>query len=110
MGKSSTSGQGRPKGAKNKATGELQDLARTYTADALKELGRLALKAESETARVAAINSLLDRGYGKPNQAIAVEAEITHTYVARIPALSLDMESWSQEHGAALMLPNQTPQ
>lgn len=71
---SSTSGQGRPKGAKNKATAELQELARTYTAAALAELGRLSVAAESETARVAACNSLLDRGYGKPNQAL----EVTH--------------------------------
>lgn len=74
MARSSTSGQGRPKGAKNKATGELQDLARTYTEAAVKELARLSLHAESETARVAAINSLLDRGYGKPSQ----QVDVTH--------------------------------
>jgi len=71
---SSTSGQGRPKGAKNKATAELQDLARQYTQAAIIELARLSVGAESETARVAAINSLLDRGYGKPTQ----EATIVH--------------------------------
>lgn len=72
MARSSTSGQGRPKGVKNKATGELQDLARTHTVAAVNELARLAKGAESETARVAAINSLLDRGYGKPSQSLAV--------------------------------------
>lgn len=72
MAKSSTSGQGRPKGAKNKATQELQDLARVHTPAAIAELARLAVAAESETARVAAINSLLDRGHGKPSQSIGL--------------------------------------
>lgn len=63
---------GRVAGTPNKATQELQGLARAYTAKAVKELARLALGAESETARVAAINCLLDRGYGKPAQSIAM--------------------------------------
>lgn len=72
MGRSSTSGQGRPKGALNKATQELKDLARVHTPAAIAELARLAVAAESETARVAAINSLLDRGHGRPAQSIAI--------------------------------------
>lgn len=101
---------GRVAGTPNKATREIKEIAQGYGAQAIEGLWKLAKGAESEQARVAAYKEILDRGYGKPNQAIAIEAEITHTYVARIPALSLDMESWSQEHGAALMLPNQTPQ
>ena len=72
MPRSSKSGQGRPKGSKNKATQELQELARVHTPAAIKELARLAVAAESETARVAAINSLLDRGHGKPSQSIGL--------------------------------------
>jgi len=34
----------------------------------------LALKAKSETARIAAIRELLDRGYGRPRQAVEVSA------------------------------------
>ena len=33
--------------------------------DAVAELARLAREASSETARVAAINALIDRGYGR---------------------------------------------
>lgn len=44
---------------------ELRDLARTHAPDAVKELARLASKARSETARIAAITELLDRGFGK---------------------------------------------
>ena len=54
---------------------ELRDLARRQAPDAIKELGRLALKARSETARIAAIRELLDRGYGKPTQILAGEDE-----------------------------------
>ena len=61
--------KGRPTGAKNRATSEIQDLARQYTPAALKELVRLSTKAESEQARVAACREILDRAYGKPAQA-----------------------------------------
>jgi hypothetical protein len=39
--------------------------------DCLVELAR---KAKSETARIAAIRELLDRGYGRPRQAVEVSA------------------------------------
>jgi len=72
-------GKGSPKGVKqggrkpgtpNKATSEIKTLARTYSAEAMAELGRLATEAESEQARVAAIKELFDRGYGKATQLI----------------------------------------
>lgn len=61
---------GRRAGTRNKATREVKDLALPYTAAAMKELGRLALKAESEPARVAAIKELFDRAFGKASQAV----------------------------------------
>lgn len=61
---------GRKKGASNKATKEIKDLAQVYAPAALKELARLMLEAESEAARVAAIKEILDRAYGKSPQAI----------------------------------------
>ena len=81
-------GAGRPKGAKNKATLELKGLAQQHTEDALKTLVEIMLSAESSAqARVAAANSVLDRGFGKPHQSI--EAEITGT-VADITDEELD--------------------
>lgn len=71
MAKSSTSGQGRPRGSLNKATKELKLLAQEHCPAAMGELARLATGAESETARVAAIKELFDRGYGKAVQAIS---------------------------------------
>jgi hypothetical protein len=41
--------------------------------DAIKELARLAAKAESETARIAAIKELLDHAYGEAKQSICEE-------------------------------------
>jgi hypothetical protein len=55
-------GAGRKLGSRNKATAEIRDLARTYSSVAVIELARLATAAKSETARIAAIKELLDRG------------------------------------------------
>jgi hypothetical protein len=41
---------------------------------AIAELARLGAKAKSETAWIAAIRELLDRGYGRPRQAVEVSA------------------------------------
>jgi hypothetical protein len=51
-----------------------QELARQYAPTAIVELARLALKAKSETARIAAIRELLDRGYGRSRQAMEISA------------------------------------
>lgn len=61
-------GSGRKKGTPNKATAEIKALAQVHAPAAIKELARLALKAKSEQARVAAIRELIDRGYGKATQ------------------------------------------
>jgi hypothetical protein len=49
-------------------------IART-TPGAITELGRLAVQAKSEAARIAAIRELLDRAYGKPTQYLATDHE-----------------------------------
>ena len=59
---------GRPK-----AVEEVRELARAHCPDAIAELARLAVKAKSECARIAAIRELLDRGYGKATQPLADE-------------------------------------
>jgi hypothetical protein len=61
-------GQSGNPGGRPKVIAEIQELARQHAPHAVKELARLATKAKSETARVAAIRELLDRGYGKPAQ------------------------------------------
>ncbi len=61
-------GAGRKKGIPNKATAELNSLAGMYGPAAMKELIRLATKAESDMVRVSAIREILDRGFGKAAQ------------------------------------------
>ena len=62
-------------GGRPKVIADLRALARAHAPDAIKELARLAIKAKSEAARVAAIRELLDRGYGKTVQTLAAENE-----------------------------------
>ena len=63
-------GAERPTGALNKATKEqgarLSELAKSYTDIAFSTLVDVAINGSSDTARIAAANSILDRGYGKP--------------------------------------------
>jgi hypothetical protein len=65
-------GQSGNPGGRPKVLGDVQELARQHAPRAIVELARLALKAKSETARIAAIRELLDRGYGRPRQAMEV--------------------------------------
>ena len=65
-------GQSGNPGGRPKVLGEVQELARQYAPKAIVELARLALKAKNETARIAAIRELLDRGYGRPRQVMEV--------------------------------------
>jgi hypothetical protein len=49
---------------------ELRHAAREFTDDALNTLAEVCKGGQSESARVAAANCLLDRGYGKPVQQV----------------------------------------
>ena len=68
--------RGRPKGSVNKATADIRAAAQAYTDDALATLAQIMKAGESEAARVAAANSILDRGFGKPRQAMDVDAQV----------------------------------
>ena len=61
-------GAGRPPGAVNKTTADIKALAQSFGADVVARLAHLAMKAESETAQIAACKELLDRGYGRAVQ------------------------------------------
>lgn len=71
-------GQSGNPGGRPKVLAEVRDLARRYAPVAIAELGRLAVKAKSETARVAAIKELLDRGYGRAGEVADDVGEIEH--------------------------------
>lgn len=67
---------GRKKGVPNKATADIKALAREWGPDALERAAIMAglidgkKAAESEQVRLGAIGLILDRAYGKPQQAI----------------------------------------
>ena len=63
-------GSGRKRGTPNKMTAELKEIAQKEAPTLVKELIRLATKAESEAVRVAAIKEMFDRGFGKATQPI----------------------------------------
>lgn len=61
---------GRPKGALNKVTAEVKELAQKHGPDAIKTLAKLAKGADSDAAKIAACRELLDRAYGKAAQPV----------------------------------------
>jgi hypothetical protein len=83
-------GKGRPKGVPNKTTADVKALAQKHTDAAMSELARLAMNAEQEGTRVAAIKELLDRGYGKATQPVGQDPDLDPVVlgVFHIPAKS----------------------
>jgi hypothetical protein len=69
-------GSGRPQGAVNRATADIREAAQVFSEQALQVLVQVATEGESEAARVAAANAILDRAHGKPKQAVDVEANV----------------------------------
>jgi hypothetical protein len=73
-------GAGRPSGSKNKHAKALKDrlssLAQPHGPEIIRQLVRLATTAESDAVRVMACREILDRAYGKPEQAIAEETGV----------------------------------
>ena len=64
-------GQSGNPGGRPKVLAEVQERARQYTLESIEGLADIARNTKSPAqARVAAWNSLLDRGYGKPGQSI----------------------------------------
>jgi hypothetical protein len=61
---------GRRKGTPNKVTAELRGVVQQYTLAALEGLAQIARTSESDAAKVAAWKAILDRGHGRPAQAI----------------------------------------
>ena len=85
---------------------EVRELARKHTTDAIKRLAHW-MNSDDPRASVAACNALLDRGYGKPQQALEVSnpSEFDNLSDDEVEAL------WRQrakEPIAALGLPPET--
>lgn len=65
---------GRKPGTKDRATPDqkaaISDLAKQHAPMALQQLVDIARNGNTDSARVAACNSILDRAYGKPSQSV----------------------------------------
>jgi hypothetical protein len=69
--------RGRPRGSTNERTKTpLRKLADQYGAEVIRQLFTLATTAESDAVRIMACREILDRAYGKPEQAIAEEVGV----------------------------------
>jgi hypothetical protein len=80
-----TKGQSGNPGGRPKALREVEEAARGYTTYALATLARICTDtAAPPAAQVSAANALLDRGWGKPKQ--AVEASVGMTLAELISA------------------------
>lgn len=82
---------GRQKGTPNKATADIRALAQRYGQDALDVLHDIMTdKQRPAAARVAAAKEMLDRGYGKSPQPIAMQgvdmAKVFSELMERMPA------------------------
>lgn len=58
-------GAGRKKATPNKTAVEIREIARLHAEAAIAALARMAESADTDSARIAAIKELLDRGLGK---------------------------------------------
>ena len=85
-------GAGRPLGAPNKLTRPLKELAALESEGCIAVLVQLRDHAEAEQVRLAAANSLLDRGHGRPRQEVDVtQNEGLRVFVYGRPTPALDV-------------------
>ena len=71
-------GAGRKKGKVSQAKRDIQAMAKDHAAKALQVLVDIAESAtSSDSARVSAANAIIDRGYGRPTQAVQLGGEVT---------------------------------
>ena len=75
---------GRQRGTPNKATAKIREHAQQYTVEALEGLAQIARTSESDAAKVAAWKAILDRGHGRPAQAVQVGADSDTALVVHV--------------------------
>src|SRR5262245_36492160 len=86
---------GRAKGTRNKVNVELAEAAREYTAPALEQLWKIATHSQSDSARVAAIKEILDRGHGKAVQPLAHSGDVRVTHEQALKLIRDRLEAQS---------------
>jgi hypothetical protein len=82
----------------------VQELARTYSPQAIETLVQIAMSGASEQARLAASNAILDRAFGKAAQRLGrSKGTDTHQddgtmkrFVVRVPHKASTTEEWAR--------------
>lgn len=100
---------GNPNG-RPKVVGEIQDLARKYGPAAIAKLAQMSglvantPAAENESARIAAIRELLDRGYGKAMQPtdITSNGESVRYVVLSVPEAE-NTDEWLRQYAPPMI-------
>lgn len=70
------SGAGRKAGGTNSNPPDIKHLARRYAGEAMDTLYRVMKNSKNESNRTVAAREILDRGFGKPTQAISGDPEL----------------------------------
>lgn len=84
-------GAGRKPGKVGRAKRELQEMAKDHAQDALSTLAKIMADVEQPAAaRVSAANAILDRGYGKPPQAVQLGGDADNPIIHRITRTVID--------------------
>ena len=65
----------RIKGTLNKQPVAMKHLAQRYTEDALRQIVNIMTRSKVESNRLLAAQQILDRGFGKPSQAVVGDPE-----------------------------------
>lgn len=77
-------GAGRKPGQVSQAKREIAEMAKDHAAKALKVLVDVANSAKAPpAARVSAATAILDRGYGKPRQAVELDGTFTGSFTVQ---------------------------
>jgi hypothetical protein len=91
-------GAGRPAGSPNRCGAELREAASQHTDAALGVLVSLmGDETQPGSVRVAAAQAVLDRGHGRPSQAIEAKVETEQRFVMALPAVAESEEAWLKQ-------------
>jgi len=81
---------GRQKGTRNKLTAEIKEVASEYGPEAVETLVKLMRDENNPQIQRAAAEALLDRGFGRPMQAIQADVSVATRAVYHDPTAHLE--------------------
>jgi hypothetical protein len=77
-------GKGRPKGAVNKATKDIKELARALAPEATERLQEL-IRSDNESVALGAVKEIYDRAYGKATQHVQGDFKAVLNIMTGVP-------------------------